>query len=150
MFFQAGHLRKCSRRPCGSFWYHLKLWGPTFNRFRPAFLFFLKHLFLKLSYQDGFLAIQDPIPHYWVVQIHPYDNFWPVSTWLKVTDCMFLIDTRSMVGMWLTNHHRTNGKRYLFLFLVTESMAEVRSELVRILVSVGSQLGPVLVPVWWL
>ena len=32
--FQLQNLRKYPRRPCGSFWYHLELQGPTFDRFR--------------------------------------------------------------------------------------------------------------------
>ena len=32
--FQAHHLRKYPRWPCGSFWYRLKLWVPKLDRFR--------------------------------------------------------------------------------------------------------------------
>ena len=37
---QLQNLRKYPRRPCGSFWYHLELWGPRFDRFRSIFPLF--------------------------------------------------------------------------------------------------------------
>ena len=37
--FQLQDLRKYPRRPCGSFWYHLELREPKFDRFRHFFIF---------------------------------------------------------------------------------------------------------------
>ena len=47
--FQAQILRKYSRRPSRSFWYHLELRRPKFDRFRSTFSFFF-----------GFLTPQNP------------------------------------------------------------------------------------------
>ena len=38
-FFQLQNLRRYPRRPCGSFWYHLELQGPTFDQFHLNFQF---------------------------------------------------------------------------------------------------------------
>ena len=43
--FQARNLRTYLRGPYGSFWYHLELWGPTFDRFLLTFSFRSDNLF---------------------------------------------------------------------------------------------------------